>query len=259
MYYVYHHIRKDTNKPFYVGKGKVSKKHNRALITDRRTQWWKNIVKKHGYKVEIVKYFKKENDAFAFERKLQLKYERLGYELCNLAPCGEYGCRGLGHTKEAKDKISANSKKNWLRPDYRFKMTQQAKGLNNPWSDKKKYLFYHIRYGKVKCTQYELRNKYKVGCHLSDIVNGKRNNSNGWILFKNKDILIHKSSLIEGKYCMRIFLWHHKDYGTRRCGKYKFMKEFPKIDQSSLSRLINGECNHTHGWKIIGGLNNENK
>lgn len=49
-FYVYLHRRATDGRVFYVGKG-VS---TRAWRKDKRNQHWKNIVKKHGYIVEIV-------------------------------------------------------------------------------------------------------------------------------------------------------------------------------------------------------------
>jgi hypothetical protein len=40
MFYVYEHIRPDTNKVFYVGKGSGY----RSGITQHRNNYWKNIV-----------------------------------------------------------------------------------------------------------------------------------------------------------------------------------------------------------------------
>ena len=47
---VYIHIRPDTNEPFYVGMGVIG----RDLHLAGRNNFWKNIVNKVGYTVNIV-------------------------------------------------------------------------------------------------------------------------------------------------------------------------------------------------------------
>lgn len=60
-YYLYRHIRLDTNQPFYIGIGSksnnsknISTEYLRAFNKSKRKQFWKNIVSKTDYKVEIV-------------------------------------------------------------------------------------------------------------------------------------------------------------------------------------------------------------
>ena len=104
--YVYEHIRSDTNKVFYVGKGKGK----RAYSKHHRNQYWKNIVNKVGE--FTVKFLAKDLDEelallIEVERIDQLK--RLGYVLCNLTEGGE-GTSGYRHTKEALKNIGKASK-----------------------------------------------------------------------------------------------------------------------------------------------------
>lgn len=57
MYYLYQHIRKDTNEVFYVGIGTLSNKKNkysRAYNKCNRSEFWKKIITKYGYNIEIV-------------------------------------------------------------------------------------------------------------------------------------------------------------------------------------------------------------
>lgn len=66
LYYLYHHIRLDTNTVFYVGIGKIYKKpggfnfisekskYSRAFYTRNRSLFWKNIVSKTKYDVKII-------------------------------------------------------------------------------------------------------------------------------------------------------------------------------------------------------------
>lgn len=53
MVYVYRHIRLDTNKPFYIGIGS-DENYKRANNPWGRSQYWKNIISKTPYKVDII-------------------------------------------------------------------------------------------------------------------------------------------------------------------------------------------------------------
>lgn len=55
QYYLYFHIRLDTNEVFYVGIGKLAKKepYKRAHSKGRRNKFWKNVVDKTDYRIEI--------------------------------------------------------------------------------------------------------------------------------------------------------------------------------------------------------------
>lgn len=60
-YYLYRHIRNDIGMPFYIGVGTKKKSksickttYTRAFSTKNRTNYWDNIVYKHGYSVEII-------------------------------------------------------------------------------------------------------------------------------------------------------------------------------------------------------------
>ena len=70
MFYVYQHIRKDNNIPFYVGKGSK----NRVNFKGRKNKGWNNIVNKVGYKPEILKYFSNEDEAIEWEHQLIKEY-----------------------------------------------------------------------------------------------------------------------------------------------------------------------------------------
>ena len=80
MAYVYKHIRKDNNQPFYIGVGGLLSFDNykRALCNNwvglrNRSQYWYNVVNKCGFEVEIVldnctveKAFSKEIELISF-------------------------------------------------------------------------------------------------------------------------------------------------------------------------------------------------
>lgn len=99
LYYIYRHIRTDKNEPFYIGKGTVQKNkkteigsHKRAYSSDGRSLFWRKIVKKSKYEVEILFY---SNDIKVIQEKetefIKLYGRRdLGLgPLCNLTDGGE--------------------------------------------------------------------------------------------------------------------------------------------------------------------------
>lgn len=105
MFYVYRHIRLDTNTPFYVGKGKG----NRYRETGKRNTYWKKIVTKHGLKAEIVASGLSESEAFALEIALIRTYRAFQMAEANFADGGQ-GASGVRMSPENLLKLSARSK-----------------------------------------------------------------------------------------------------------------------------------------------------
>ena len=104
-YYIYRHIRLDTNQPFYIGKGQK----DRAYSLRNRNPHWHNIVKLHGYEVEIILENLTEEQSLSKEVEFIKLYKDYGYKLANLTNGGE-GQSGLRHTEETKRKLSQAGK-----------------------------------------------------------------------------------------------------------------------------------------------------
>jgi len=239
-YYVYKHIRLDTNRPFYIGKGSRS---DRAFNKSQRNKYWKNIVLKHGYRIEIVRYFNSEENALLYERYLQLKYTSSGYVLANLADCGAKGSKGVQHTDDIKKVIGHHSRLLWRNESHRRMMSNRMTGLNNPESNKTKFQFHHKDFGFIECTQFELRQRYKIShAHLSQVVSGSRIFANGWCLYKNRGILSHCNN--------RQIVFTHDFHESYKCKKIEIQSLFPHLEQSAVSRLVSGEYKKTKGWRI---------
>lgn len=125
MAYVYKHIRLDSGETFYVGIGN-DKNYKRANKKYQRTKIWHNIVKKAGYKVEII------FDNITWEEACQKEIELIEYygrrdngsgTLVNMTDGGE-GIPGFKHSKESILKtISSEGYKN------RNKSKDHMKGL----------------------------------------------------------------------------------------------------------------------------------
>lgn len=122
MFCVYEHIRPDTNKVFYVGKGSST----RAKSKHRRNQHWNNIVSKAGgFSVNILIDNVDEEFAFFAETERIDQLKTLGYRLANKTKGGE-GPSGYRHTDEAKKKISDSQRgnKHWTS---RYEMTEERR------------------------------------------------------------------------------------------------------------------------------------
>jgi hypothetical protein len=98
-YYVYFHINSLTNQIFYVGKGKGK----RAYTKTGRNNFWKRIVKKYGWIVNIVE------DNLTSEQALEREIfyiKKIGRtNLCNLTDGGD-GRNNYKASEETKQKMS---------------------------------------------------------------------------------------------------------------------------------------------------------
>lgn len=109
-FYVYVHRRASDGRVFYVGKGS----NNRAWETHKRSQYWKNIVNKHGFTAHIIQSGMQEWWAFEMERELIAYYGREA--LCNLTDGGD-GASGTTISEASRKKISdalSGKKKPWM-------------------------------------------------------------------------------------------------------------------------------------------------
>lgn len=125
MFYVYEHIRKDTNIPFYVGKGKGY----RANSTQNRNIYWKRVVEKAGYTINYVAKNIDEELAYLCEQERIDQLKRLGCKLANLTVGGEGAGAGELHHMWGKPHPQKGIKRPWLRERYL--------GENNPQWGKK--------------------------------------------------------------------------------------------------------------------------
>jgi len=127
--YVYTHTRLDTNEIFYVGIGSQDN-YKRASSTYQRTYYWNNIVKKCGWKVEIVFDKLEWNEACLKEKELILKYGRIDLGtglLVNLTDGGE-GNFGRKASKETKAKMSKTRTGKKATSETKKKLSIIAKG-----------------------------------------------------------------------------------------------------------------------------------
>jgi hypothetical protein len=134
MAYVYGHFRNDTGELFYIGKGTG----NRAWNNRTRNSYWKHIVDKCGYTVEILYDNLTEEDAFIKERFLISSVGRRN--LTNLTDGGDGFTSNdakllmerLRNDESYKKKISDAVKNRWKDETYRQRITESSK---EKWND----------------------------------------------------------------------------------------------------------------------------
>jgi len=133
--YVYTHTRLDTNEVFYVGIG-TQENYKRASRSHNRNNYWNNIVKKCGWKVDIVFDKLTWDEACKKEVELIKKYGRVDLgtgTLVNLTEGGE-GAIGRVVKEETRYKMSKAKKgKKGLRQskEQREKTSELMKGVNS--------------------------------------------------------------------------------------------------------------------------------
>lgn len=148
LYFIYRHVRLDKNEVFYIGVGtkKLNKNYKeqyaRAYLKANRNIFWKNIVKKTQYFIEVIYESSDYNFILKKETEFISLYGRrdLGKgTLVNLTNGGE-GVIGLKHphSEETKKKIS-NALKNKPKSEEHKQKLSIIKQRNKPvfWKNKK--------------------------------------------------------------------------------------------------------------------------
>ena len=129
--YVYTHTRLDNNEVFYVGIG-TQNNYKRASRSHNRTNYWNNIVKKCGWKVDIVFDKLTWDDACKKEIELIKKYGRVDLgtgTLVNLTDGGEGTLKRIT-TPETKLKMSKTRKGRKYSEEHKLKTKNSMIGKN---------------------------------------------------------------------------------------------------------------------------------
>lgn len=136
-YYIYKHIRLDSNKPFYIGIGtkpnnflSTKREYCRAYDCYTRSTFWNRVVNKYGYKIEILL----ESDDYNFikekEKEFVSIYGRINNKtgiLINLTDGGE-GSVGRILSNNTKEKIRSKSIGRKVSLETKLKMSESRKG-----------------------------------------------------------------------------------------------------------------------------------
>ena len=167
MFYVYEHIRNDTNAIFYVGKGK----NNRAYTKRDRNEYWHNIVNKCGMYSEIIE------DNISWEMACELEkfwikhYGRKNNNtgiLVNMTDGGE-GTLGNIMSIETKDKIRQKSLGRKLSKEHKLKISESHKGKPKPKPKDFSEKMRNIVKGSVRSEESKLKQSITTKKTLSKI------------------------------------------------------------------------------------------
>lgn len=213
-YYLYRHIRLDTNEPFYIGIGTIiiskykittdEKKYKRAYCIAKRSKFWKNIINKTKYTVEILFV---SNDKTFIENK-EIEFIKLyGRKDINTGSLVNHNMGGLGlngkkltiehkakirkaafgntnmlgkkHSEETKKLISIAHKGKSISKEHKEILKKRMSGINNHRAmfTEKDILKIRSLYAdkNIKITQQKLANMYKTDQgSISAIVNKKK-------------------------------------------------------------------------------------
>ena len=182
MAYIYRHIRKDTNQVFYIGIGTDNKgKHTRAK-SKARNRYWKRIVEKTDYEVEILFDDITKEEAISKEIEFIQIYGRRDLSLgtlCNLTDGGE-GASNM--SEEGKERLRQLRRNTIMPQEQKDKYSEIFKGSGNPNASKiicGKTL--HI-FGSIQ----EAAEFLKINKHtLRNNINGKNCNKIGFYYYKD--------------------------------------------------------------------------
>lgn len=144
MAYLYQHRRLDTNEIFYIGIGSTKQ---RAYITCNRTNHWKRIVNKYGYKVELLEVDISWEEACQKEIELIKFYGKLYNNTGNLINITDGGDGVLGRcwTKEQTEKRLKSRGNHKHSEESKEKMRNSALGRKNKPESKLKSALGHMK------------------------------------------------------------------------------------------------------------------
>jgi len=170
---MYRHVRLDKNEVFYIGIGTKDSRdyrmhtseYNRAFSKKNRSKYWKNIVNKANYKVEILL----ESNDYGFIKQKEIEFIKLygrrdlGLgDLVNNTNGGD-GTKGHIRTKETTEKFKLSIAKSFTKERLQ-QCSENAKGNKNmvgrTHSEESKLKMSNSSKTKRKVTQYTLDGEF---------------------------------------------------------------------------------------------------
>lgn len=220
-YCVYIHRRLSNGEIFYVGKGSIARAHSSRL----RNVYWKRVVNKHGFYVEVVKDGMQEHCAFTLEKIL---IHKIGIKkLCNMTAGGE-GISGFRH---------GNPKRDGMR------------GKLNPTYDPVLYDFVNPEHGEIRLTRHGLCQKYGLNTsQLGTVIKGERTHHRGWYLKGGKPN--HQKGEQHPFFIPTEYTFWHPEHGIKVSTRYHLAKQF-KLHPANLMMMMRGKYKTSKGWRLI--------
>lgn len=227
MAYVYIHIRKTDNQPFYIGIGKDKYLH-RAFDAhpNRRNTHWINTVLKHDYRVKILYNDIDYEEAIFLEKELISFFGRMDMKtgiLCNRTD-GGYGTVNMKYSLDYRKKLSIAAKKKILSEEQKAKLRAYRRGRHNSKEAREKISI--ANKGKKKPDGFSE--------HLSEIRKGENNPMFGKSYAKHPNYLGMVYAYRNGE-LLNSYL------STRDCS------EKMNIPISQINRVIKGDRKSYHG------------
>lgn len=130
-HYLYRHIRLDINTPFYIGIGTQQEKkkdYYRAYTKNHRNIYWKRIINKINYRVEILL----ESDDYEFIKQKEIEfislYGRIDLKTGYLANLTEGGDGLLGYIPTEENRKKASERMKNISNEQRLRISEKLKG-----------------------------------------------------------------------------------------------------------------------------------
>jgi len=243
MAYVYRHIRLDKNQPFYIGIGSDAN-YKRAREKFNRSKFWKSIVSKTKYEIQIIMDGLTWDKACDKEKEFISLYGRKDLDkgtLVNLTDGGE-GALGILMSEENKHKLSK-------------RMVGKKNSLGYKHSDDTKIKI--SLHSKNRIVKQETKNK------LSNLLKGNKNNLGKKLSeeTKNKISKANKGRALSQNTKDAVSKAHWKGYVYQLdmntdnvIWKYKTAKEanlITGINCGSIKSVIIGKRKSAGGYKWI--------
>lgn len=245
-FYVYTHTRNDTGAVFYVGKGKLRRAWNKSL----RSAYWKKIVEKCGYTVNIVRQGISEVCAFSLEKALIHAARSNGCVLVNFTNGGEgkSGCIASEETRlkqrmakvgrplssEHRERISFAHKAK----KYTAESKRHFLGKSHSEAAKEKIRLAATGRGHTDETKEKIK-AIKTGIKASEQTRQKMSAS--------------LSGAKNPHHCPMMHNFYHPDFGYRSCTQLELRKEF-SLPHGNLSKVVSGTRSNVKGWRLVSRL-----
>jgi hypothetical protein len=138
-YFLYRHIRLDNNQVFYIGIGSKTKgeyDYSRAYVKNKRSEFWKNIVEKTEYRVDILLETNDNQFIKDKEKEFISLYGRRDLGIGTLVNMTDGGDGLINYIPSEKTKIKLRGQKR--SDEIRKRISEAHKGLKPSLETRKK-------------------------------------------------------------------------------------------------------------------------